>query len=76
MGYRANGLQESNVKDTILVTIQKNLYALKDFLDKNPQLFKLSPGDHVSSRDGNDRDAWKVRIEVQHFYTVLNGYYR
>lgn len=51
-----------NVADQILVTVQKNLYALKDFLDKNPHLFHSSPGEPAASRTpaGNEQEAWKV----------------
>ena len=51
---------EPNIPDSALVTIQKNLYALKEFLDNNPQLFGSSPGDHLGSRSNNDQEAWKV----------------
>ena len=42
------------------MTIQKNLYALKEFLDNNPQLLGSAPGDHLSSRSTNDQEAWKI----------------
>jgi nuclear pore complex protein Nup155 len=56
------GIQQSNVSDTTLAVVQKNLYLLKDFLDRNPQLFHSSPADLVASRPGtgNEQDAWKV----------------
>ena len=59
----AFGLQEFNVNDDLLVTIQKNLYALKEFLDKNPYLFHSTPGDPAASRntEGHEQqEAWKV----------------
>jgi nuclear pore complex protein Nup155 len=60
--YSAAGLQQSNVADSMLVTVQKNLYALKDFLDKNPHLFHSSPGEPTVSRTpaGHEQEAWKV----------------
>jgi nuclear pore complex protein Nup155 len=60
------GLQQSNVSDVILVTVQKNLYALKDFLDNNPHLFHSSPGEPggAHSAPGNDQEAWKVRVLI------------
>ena len=56
-------MQHSNVADGVLVTVQKNLYALKDFLDKNPHLFHSSPGEPTASRTpaGHEHEAWKVR---------------
>jgi hypothetical protein len=56
------GLQQSNFEDYLLVTVQKNLFALKEFLDKNPHLFHSAPGEHSVSRtsSGNEQEAWKV----------------
>ena len=61
----AFGLQELNVNDNLLVTIQKNLYALKEFLDKNPHLFHSTPGDPAASRNavGHEQEAWKVQVD-------------
>ncbi|KIJ68529.1 hypothetical protein HYDPIDRAFT_82110 [Hydnomerulius pinastri MD-312] len=58
----ALGLQELNVEENLLVTIQKNLYALKEFLDKNPHLFHSTPGDPATSRStaGHEQEAWRV----------------
>jgi nuclear pore complex protein Nup155 len=60
--HRSLGLQQSNFSDKLLVTVQKNLFALKEFLDKNPHLFHSVPGEHTVSRtsSGNDQEAWKV----------------
>lgn len=46
------------------MTVQKNLYALKDFLDKNPHLFHSSPGDPAAARTagGSEQEAWRVRV--------------
>lgn len=59
----ANNSQASNMPDDKLIVIQKNLYALRDFLDRNPQLFHSSPGESSGGRApaGNDQEAWKVR---------------
>ncbi|KAF9244625.1 nucleoporin [Melanogaster broomeanus] len=56
------GLQELNAEENLLVTIQKNLYALKEFLDKNPHLFHSTPGDPTASRStvGHEQEAWKA----------------
>ena len=60
--YRSLGLQQSNFEDKLLVTVQKNLFALKEFLDKNPHLFHSVPGEHTVLRtsSGNEQEAWKV----------------
>ncbi|KAJ8589193.1 hypothetical protein M405DRAFT_862349 [Rhizopogon salebrosus TDB-379] len=42
------GLQQSNFGDKLLVTVQKNLFALKEFLDKNPRLFHSAEQNSVS----------------------------
>ncbi|KAI0695140.1 nucleoporin [Cytidiella melzeri] len=56
------GLQELNVSDDVLVTVQKNLYALKDTLDKSPHLFHSTPGDHTGARSAaaSEQEAWKA----------------
>jgi hypothetical protein len=48
----------------MLVNVQRNLYALEDFLNKNPHLFHSSPGDIASVRTapGNEQEAWKVHF--------------
>lgn len=60
--HRSLGLQQSNFEDKLLVTLQKNLFALKEFLDTNPHLFHSVPGEHTVSRtsSGNEQEAWKV----------------
>ncbi|KAF7970509.1 hypothetical protein HWV62_23741 [Athelia sp. TMB] len=84
------GMQESSINDDMLVNIQKNLYALKDFLDKNPHLFHSSPGEPGASRApaGGDQEAWKAEqksvgqlmsllgrsIEAISFILLLNDY--
>lgn len=61
-------MAESNISDEVLITVQKNLYVLKDFLDKNPHLFHSAPGDHTGARAAaiNEQEAWKVRGIGQH----------
>ncbi|KAI0082270.1 nucleoporin [Panus rudis PR-1116 ss-1] len=56
------GLQEPNISDDVLVVIQKNLFALKEMLDRNPHLFHSAPGDHagVRSAAATEQEAWKV----------------
>jgi len=56
------GLQELALPGDTLVTIQKNLFSLKDFMDKNPHLFHSAPGETASTRAPvTDQEAWKVR---------------
>ncbi|KAG1762421.1 Non-repetitive/WGA-negative nucleoporin C-terminal-domain-containing protein [Suillus occidentalis] len=56
------GSQQSNFEDDLLVTVQKNLFALKELLDINPHLFHSAPGEHSVSRTSsdNEQEAWKV----------------
>ncbi|KAL4242212.1 non-repetitive/WGA-negative nucleoporin family protein [Abortiporus biennis] len=58
----AQGLQEPNFGDEVLVTIQKNLHALNDLLDRNPHLFHSTPGDHAGVRAAglSEQEAWKA----------------
>lgn len=43
------------------MVIQKNLFALKDFLDKNPHLFHSSPSEPSTARAPmTEQEAWKV----------------
>ncbi|KAG2150078.1 nucleoporin [Suillus cothurnatus] len=85
-----SGLQQSNFEDNLLVTVQKNLFALKEFLDQNPHLFHSAPGEHSVSRtsSGNEQEAWKAEqnsvsqlqallsrtIEAISFILLLNDY--
>ncbi|KAI0757109.1 nucleoporin [Daedaleopsis nitida] len=57
-----HGLQDLNVPDDVLVTAQKNLFALKELLDTNPYLFHSAPGDHTGARSAaaNEQEAWKA----------------
>ena len=61
---RVNGLAESNVAEVVLITVQKNLFALKDFLDRNPHLFHSAPGDHAGARTAavSEQEAWKASL--------------
>jgi nuclear pore complex protein Nup155 len=49
---------ELAVSDDTIVMIQKNIFYLKDFLDKNPHLFHSAPGEARSPVA--DQEAWKV----------------
>ncbi|KAJ7225588.1 nucleoporin [Mycena pura] len=84
-----SGIQQSAIPDQTLVIIQKNVYALKDFLDKNPHLFHSSPGDTGNSRSAvSEQEAWKAEqtsvselsllatriIEALSFVLLLNDY--
>lgn len=57
----ASGQHELGVSPKLLLHVQQNLFALKDFLDKNPHLFHsaapLEPGNRTSAPD---QEAWKV----------------
>ncbi|PCH33730.1 nucleoporin [Wolfiporia cocos MD-104 SS10] len=68
------GLQELNVPDEVLITIQKNLMALKELLDTNPHLFHSAPGDHTGARSAatTDQEAWKAeQTSVAHLLALL-----
>lgn len=69
---RALGLCDSNVHENTYLTVQKNLYALRDFLDKNPQLFHSTPGDQAGVRGAatSEQEAWKVRISPSEALSV------
>ncbi|KAJ7706259.1 nucleoporin [Mycena rosella] len=84
-----SGLHHSAVPDKTLVIIQKNVYALKDFLDKNPHLFHSSPGESGNTRSAvSEQEAWKAEqssvsellslstriIEALSFVLLLNDY--
>ena len=58
----ATGLYELELSDDVLVLVQKNLFVLKDFLDKNPHLFHSAPGDHTGARgaSASEQEAWKA----------------
>lgn len=63
--------QESNFDDTVLVPIQRNLYALQAMLDSNPQLFSSGPGEPAGRRN-SDQDPWKVeQASVQQLRGLL-----
>ncbi|CAA7258664.1 unnamed protein product [Cyclocybe aegerita] len=83
------GLQVLNAPETVLLNVQKNLYALKDFLTRNPHLFHSSPSEPTSSRSSvTEQEAWKVEqssvaelqslltrtIEALSFVLLLNDY--
>ncbi len=56
-----SGQRTLNVSETILVNVQKNLFALKDFLTRNPHLFQSSPSETTTSRTLiTEQEAWKV----------------
>ncbi|KAF7306859.1 Nucleoporin [Mycena indigotica] len=84
-----SGIHRSTIADTTLVSIQKNVFALKDFLDKNPHLFQSSPADTGNARAAaSEQEAWKAEqasvselltlatriIEALSFVLLLNDY--
>jgi hypothetical protein len=59
--FRPNGTQILNASETLLLNVQKNLFALKEFLSRNPQLFHSSPSEPTTSRTLlTEQEAWKV----------------
>jgi len=60
--HRAFGINESAVHENVYITAQKNLYALKELLDTNPQLFHSTPGDQAGARGAttSEQEAWKA----------------
>ncbi|KAG7450597.1 nucleoporin [Guyanagaster necrorhizus] len=56
----AAGIHEPTVPEAVLVTVQRNLYSLKDLLDKNPHLFHSSPGDSAVRAPAAEQQAWKA----------------
>nr|GAT44113.1 nucleoporin [Mycena chlorophos] len=84
-----SGQHRSTIPDSILDSIQKNVFSLKDFLDKNPHLFQSSPTDGGNARTGaGEQEAWKAEqtsvaellmlatrtIEAVAFVLLLNDY--
>ncbi|EJD04002.1 nucleoporin [Fomitiporia mediterranea MF3/22] len=66
--------QSSNFDDRTLVAVQRNLYALKNMLDSNPQLFSSTPSDQVGAggRQHAEHDAWKVEAaSVSHLHALI-----
>lgn len=59
-------MQDLNVSDDVLVTAQKNLFALKELLDTNPHLFHSAPGDHTGARSAaaSEQEAWRVSFDA------------
>ena len=57
----SSGQQALNIAETTLVDVQKNLFALKDFLTRNPHLFHSAPSETTSTRTPmTEQEAWKV----------------
>ncbi|KAF6766148.1 nucleoporin Nup157/170 [Ephemerocybe angulata] len=86
----AFGKHELSVSPKTLLHVQQNLFALKDFMDKNPHLFHsatpIEPG--TSRTSAADQEAWKAEhasvteltallsrtIEALSFMMLLNDY--
>ena len=59
-----------NASETLLLNVQKNLFALKDFLTRNPHLFHSSPSEPTSSRAlVTEQEAWKVCFHLVGSYS-------
>ncbi|KAJ2920291.1 hypothetical protein MD484_g125, partial [Candolleomyces efflorescens] len=86
---KVSGKHELGVPAKTLLFTQQNLFALKDFLDKNPHLFHSAPSETNSSRAPvADQEAWKAEhtsivelqgllartIEALSFIMLLNDY--
>ncbi|KAF8647929.1 hypothetical protein AX16_006461 [Volvariella volvacea WC 439] len=57
----AGTIQQLVVNDDKLEVIQKNLFSLKEFLDKNPHLFQSSPGESASNKAAMpEQEAWRA----------------
>ncbi|KAK7059035.1 hypothetical protein VNI00_001659 [Paramarasmius palmivorus] len=66
------GIPQPAIQDDTIVTIQKNLIALKDFLDRNPHLFHSSPGDNAASHGPTmEQEAWKAEQSSVSALTAL-----
>ncbi|KNZ78533.1 putative nucleoporin [Termitomyces sp. J132] len=82
------GRQKLLVAENVIVTIQKNLFLLKDFLDKNPHLFHSSPSESSNRVPVAEQEAWRAEqnsvleiisllsrtIEALSFVLLLNDY--
>ncbi|KAG6818004.1 hypothetical protein H0H87_009159 [Tephrocybe sp. NHM501043] len=82
------GRQKLRIAENVIVTVQKNLFLLKDFLDKNPHLFHSSPSEPSSRIPIAEQEAWRAEqnsvseilsllgrtIEALSFVLLLNDY--
>lgn len=59
------------VPESLIVTIQKNLAGLKDFLDQNPHMFHMMPTGANGSSVSPEMDAWKAEQEEVNRLTSL-----
>ncbi|GLB36074.1 putative non-repetitive/WGA-negative nucleoporin C-terminal [Lyophyllum shimeji] len=80
--------QKLAVEEDVIVTIQKNLFFLKDFLDRNPHLFHSSPSESSTRVPAAEQEAWRAEqnsvsellallsrtIEALSFILLLNDY--
>lgn len=69
--YSPSGSQQLAIPEDVLTSIQKNLYSLREFLNRNLHLFHIAPGEPASARPaaGNEQEAWKVgspRPDIMH----------
>ncbi|KDR84906.1 hypothetical protein GALMADRAFT_233368 [Galerina marginata CBS 339.88] len=85
-----SGTQVLNASEIVLLNVQRNLYALKEFLFRNPHLFHSSPSEPTSNRSlVTEQEAWKAEqtsvselqtlltrtIEALSFILLLNDYH-
>ncbi|KAG6898064.1 hypothetical protein C0992_006542 [Termitomyces sp. T32_za158] len=82
------GRQKLLVAENVIVIIQKNLFLLKDFLDKNSHLFHSSPSESSNRVPVAEQEAWRAEqnsvselisllsrtIEALSFVLLLNDY--
>ncbi|CED85089.1 Nuclear pore complex, Nup155 component (D Nup154, sc Nup157/Nup170) [Phaffia rhodozyma] len=52
--------QISNVAESTLVSVQRNMSALKAFIDRNFQLFTTGPASEYSQTRSSDLDSWRT----------------
>ncbi|KAF5385258.1 hypothetical protein D9615_001454 [Tricholomella constricta] len=80
--------QKLRIEEDTIVTIQKNLFSLKDFLEKNPHLFHSSPSESSTRVPVAEQEAWRAEqnsvselisllsrtVEALSFVLLLNDY--
>ncbi|KAG5647653.1 hypothetical protein DXG03_009006 [Asterophora parasitica] len=52
--------QKLGVEENTIVTIEKNLFSLKDFLEKNPHLFHSSSSESSTRVPVSEQEAWRA----------------
>ncbi|KAG6912027.1 hypothetical protein DXG01_000275 [Tephrocybe rancida] len=82
------GRLKLRIAEDVIVTVQNNLFLLRDFLNKNPHLFHSSPSESSSRVPVAEQEAWRAEqnsvseiltllgrtIEALSFVLLLNDY--